>query len=214
MDATYTSLERRKDDNNDNQKNRRSKIDGMREIEERQSEEKSEELKKLQKEILKNARATFFGHELWNVWSIGKGGLLKILTSDFEELGLLREYSIPSTTMMRFLMAASSAYQNNPYVYFPFALNLHVLSLPLTTLARYHNFKHGFDCSHTVRVFHDAFGLTSKFSVLETLSTVVAAILHDVGHPGLNNSFHVQQQTALALRYNDTSVLENVSAYR
>ena len=78
---------------------------------------------------------------------------------------------------------------------------------------RYHNFKHAFDCAHTVRVFFDAFGLSSRFSQLETLAVLVAAILHDVGHPGLNNTFHVKQQTTLALRYNDRSVLESVSPY-
>lgn len=91
----------------------------MEQIKEQQSLENSDESRKLQKEILKNAKATFYGHDLWDLWSLNKGGLLKAIKNDFEEMQLLREHSIPSTTMMRFLMATSSAYQNNPWVLSP-----------------------------------------------------------------------------------------------
>lgn len=44
------------------------------------------------------------------------------------------------------------------------------------------------------------------------LVLVVAAALHDVGHPALTNDFVVKTHGALALRYNDKSVLENFHA--
>jgi hypothetical protein len=36
----------------------------------------------------------------------------------------------------------------------------------------------------------------------------LAAICHDVEHPGTTNAFQVNSGSVLALRYNDTSVLE------
>jgi len=38
---------------------------------------------------------------------------------------------------------------------------------------------------------------------------MLAALLHDVGHNGTTNKFHVDTGSELALRYNDTSVQEN-----
>jgi hypothetical protein len=37
-----------------------------------------------------------------------------------------------------------------------------------------------------------------------------AAIVHDVGHPGLNNVWHVKSNHPVAIRYNDKAVLENM----
>ena len=38
----------------------------------------------------------------------------------------------------------------------------------------------------------------------------IAALCHDVGHPGVNNQFLISSNSPLALRYNDKSVLENM----
>jgi 3'5'-cyclic nucleotide phosphodiesterase len=47
---------------------------------------------------------------------------------------------------------------------------------------------------------------------LERFAYLLAAVVHDVGHPGRNNSFQINRQTLLALEYNDLSVLENMHA--
>ena len=44
----------------------------------------------------------------------------------------------------------------------------------------------------------------------DTLSIVIAAVAHDVSHPGVNNRYLVNNQELLAMTYNDTSVLENM----
>jgi hypothetical protein len=41
------------------------------------------------------------------------------------------------------------------------------------------------------------------------LSVLLAALCHDLEHPGTTNAFQVNTGSALALRYNDASVLEN-----
>ncbi len=49
---------------------------------------------------------------------------------------------------------------------------------------------------------------------MDLLALLVAAICHDVDHPGLNNNFQINDSTHLALLYNDLSVLENHHASR
>jgi len=39
---------------------------------------------------------------------------------------------------------------------------------------------------------------------------IIAAVCHDVGHPGVNNPFLVESNDPLALKYNDKSPLENM----
>lgn len=44
------------------------------------------------------------------------------------------------------------------------------------------------------------------------LALLMAAILHDYRHPGVNNGFLVRELNPLAVTYNDSSVLENFHA--
>lgn len=44
---------------------------------------------------------------------------------------------------------------------------------------------------------------------LDALALLLAALTHDLEHPGLTNAYQVNTASALALRYNDASVLEN-----
>lgn len=47
------------------------------------------------------------------------------------------------------------------------------------------------------------------FEQIDLLVILVAAAIHDVGHPATNNDFMVKTKSDLALRYHDTAVLEN-----
>lgn len=48
--------------------------------------------------------------------------------------------------------------------------------------------------------------------VSDRFSLLIAAVCHDVGHPGRNNPFLVEANDPLALKYNDKSPLENMHA--
>jgi len=52
-------------------------------------------------------------------------------------------------------------------------------------------------------------GMRNKLSELEVFSLMLASIVHDYRHPGLNNNFLVKTGHELALLHNDSSVLEN-----
>jgi hypothetical protein len=49
---------------------------------------------------------------------------------------------------------------------------------------------------------------------VEKFSMTIAAIVHDLGHPGTNNAYHVNKRTQLSIIYNDTSVLESYHCAR
>lgn len=53
-------------------------------------------------------------------------------------------------------------------------------------------------------------GVGSRLSHNVSLSMLLAAMVHDVGHPGVNNHFLVSNRDPLALQFNDRSVLENL----
>ncbi|XP_074156662.1 high affinity cGMP-specific 3',5'-cyclic phosphodiesterase 9A isoform X4 [Sminthopsis crassicaudata] len=48
-----------------------------------------------------------------------------------------------------------------------------------------------------------------KFSQMDILVLMTAAICHDLDHPGYNNTYQINARTELAIRYNDISPLEN-----
>lgn len=37
----------------------------------------------------------------------------------------------------------------------------------------------------------------------------IACLMHDIGHPGVNNAFLIATKHPKAIRYNDKSILEN-----
>jgi len=77
----------------------------------------------------------------------------------------------------------------------------------------YHNDVKFHNAYHALNVFHASKMIINKtknvLSPLKTFSTLVAAICHDVDHPGFTNHFLIDSSDELALIYNDVSVLEN-----
>ncbi|KAL3821634.1 hypothetical protein ACHAXA_006054 [Cyclostephanos tholiformis] len=75
----------------------------------------------------------------------------------------------------------------------------------------YHNSTHAADVLQTLNAMLHFGGKEYASSPLEIFSILVAAVIHDVGHPGLNNNFQIMSHSELAIQYNDISVLENNS---
>jgi len=91
-------------------------------------------------------------------------------------------------TLLRFLQAAEREYLPNPF----------------------HNFAHAIDVCHAVvrqmRLLRSENFLTD----LEQFSLLIAAVGHDLAHPGVNNNFLLEVGHELAIQYNDRSPLENM----
>lgn len=51
------------------------------------------------------------------------------------------------------------------------------------------------------------------YTTLESISLLIAAIGHDLSHPGNNNMYEINTQSILACFYNNRSVLENYHSY-
>ena len=74
----------------------------------------------------------------------------------------------------------------------------------------YHNHVHAADVTQSLHVILQMGAKNFTEEKLELFAMLIAAVVHDVGHTGLNNSFHVNSRSELALLYNDVSVLENM----
>eukprot|EP00792_Barthelona_sp_PAP020_P004563 TRINITY_DN2207_c0_g1_i1.p1 TRINITY_DN2207_c0_g1~~TRINITY_DN2207_c0_g1_i1.p1 ORF type:complete len:695 (+),score=53.72 TRINITY_DN2207_c0_g1_i1:32-2086(+) len=73
----------------------------------------------------------------------------------------------------------------------------------------YHNNVHALDVTQACHYFISAGGLEPFLTDLEIFALFFAAFIHDFGHPGTSNVFHINSQTQLALLYNDKAILEN-----
>ena len=78
----------------------------------------------------------------------------------------------------------------------------------------YHNSIHGADVTQTTSLFflNSNAEQICDTNALDLLSILIAALGHDIGHPGLTNAFHINAKTEMALTYNDISCLENYHA--
>ena len=78
----------------------------------------------------------------------------------------------------------------------------------------YHNDIHGADIMQMAYYMLSKCGLQQRLDLnkLDTLSFLMAAVCHDLGHDGLTNSYHVNAITRRAIDSNDVSVQETFHA--
>ena len=102
------------------------------------------------------------------------------------------KFSIRREALLGFLRAVESHYSTANY---------------------YHNSLHAADVLNSV-VFLLSSGLhrCGHFLDIEVFALLIAALAHDISHPGVNNSFLINKSDPLALLYNDKSVLEMMHA--
>lgn len=75
----------------------------------------------------------------------------------------------------------------------------------------YHNAIHASDVVQSVFYFLEKgdVNIVCGLNILETISALIGAAVHDVDHPGMNNYYLVNTKSPLSVIYNDKSVLEN-----
>ena len=128
----------------------------------------------------------------FDVWTHSEDDLVQYLIDMFVNLELVGCFQIPIPTLKHFLTDIKSGYLNaNPY----------------------HNFRHAFDVAHAVYIFLTTTCSKDLLTPLDVFGLMVAAVCHDLQHPGCTNSFQVASESPLAFRFNDQSVLENLHCY-
>jgi len=73
----------------------------------------------------------------------------------------------------------------------------------------YHNHLHGADVMCSMFYWYSSELFKANMSPLDMLSSIMAAVAHDVGHDGVTNEFHINVWSTLAQRYNNVAPLEN-----
>ena len=73
----------------------------------------------------------------------------------------------------------------------------------------YHNKDHIIDTVQATHYFYKTAGLENFLSELDIMVGIIAAFIHDYEHPGLTNQFLIRTKHPKAIRYSDTSPLEN-----
>ncbi|KAG2486839.1 hypothetical protein HYH03_014522 [Edaphochlamys debaryana] len=102
--------------------------------------------------------------------------------------GLIAKFGLQPNRVARLLRALEAGYPDNPY---------HCATHAADVLRSLHALLHG---AQLTEHYLDPLGL---------LGAYLAAIVHDLGHPGLTGDFLVATSAPLALRYNDRSPLES-----
>ncbi|XP_016073765.1 PREDICTED: high affinity cGMP-specific 3',5'-cyclic phosphodiesterase 9A isoform X2 [Miniopterus natalensis] len=123
----------------------------------------------------------------FDVWLWEPNEMLSCLEHMYHDLCLVRDFSINPITLKRWLLCVHDNYRNNPF----------------------HNFRHCFCVAQMMYSMIWLCGLQEKFSQMDILILMTAAICHDLDHPGYNNTYQINARTELAVRYNDISPLEN-----
>ena len=110
-----------------------------------------------------------------------------------ENLGLIDEEILSTEKLDHFLVTVSNTYKQD---------------------VLYHNCLHGTDVTQSCYIFfaHSNAEKIANTNVLDLLSIFIASLGHDIGHPGLTNTFQINDSTDMAITYNDISVLENFHA--
>eukprot|EP00730_Choanoeca_flexa_P005759 TRINITY_DN12015_c0_g2_i1.p1 TRINITY_DN12015_c0_g2~~TRINITY_DN12015_c0_g2_i1.p1 ORF type:complete len:590 (+),score=170.01 TRINITY_DN12015_c0_g2_i1:104-1771(+) len=122
----------------------------------------------------------------FNSLDLEDGELDALCARVFHEMKIVETFGLSNEQLDAFIGQVHKRYNANPF----------------------HNFH------HAAMVLHTAYMMITTVCVnactpLERFAYLVAALCHDLEHNGLNNAFHANSQSKLAIRYNDKSILEN-----
>uniref|UniRef100_A0AAX7SIJ6 High affinity cGMP-specific 3',5'-cyclic phosphodiesterase 9A n=1 Tax=Astatotilapia calliptera TaxID=8154 RepID=A0AAX7SIJ6_ASTCA len=165
---------------------KRVELEGMKVME---IEKCRNDIKKLREEICHLSKETMEALTLptFDAWQWEPNEMLSCLEHMYHDLGLVRDFNINPITLKRWLLCIHDNYRNNPY----------------------HNFRHCFCVTQMMYSMICLCSLQEKFTQMEILALMTAAVCHDLDHPGFNNMYQINARTEMALRYNDISPLEN-----
>lgn len=112
--------------------------------------------------------------------------LVSYVVSMFEDLQMISSFGLSRKNLKIWIALVRQKYRGNPF----------------------HNWAHAVTVLHTTYLLLREIGV-DRFTDVEILAAMLAALSHDVDHDGVNNAFHINSQSELALTFNDQSVMEN-----
>jgi len=74
----------------------------------------------------------------------------------------------------------------------------------------YHNACHAAEVCHSLLYFIENSEIVKYMTGFDMIAVIMASLGHDLGHPALTNRFLTTNRDKIAMRYNDSSVLENM----
>ena len=127
--------------------------------------------------------------EFFDTPEIGGKGLVYSVWYLCDKYDLFKIFpSISPKKFMRFLTLVEDGYLDNPY----------------------HNKIHATDVVSNVAYYlNNASFFKKHISAFDNFTAIISAAVHDLGHDGNNNAYHITTMSDLAITYNDISVLEN-----
>lgn len=141
-----------------------------------------EQLKKIEEQFKRTLKDL---HEFkCDILKCNEQELLSNIGQMFKELGLFEEFNIDPETFINFFKKAYESYTDTPY----------------------HNFMHAADVTQFIFACLKIPKFATFFTPLDKLALMVSAICHDMHHPGLNNTYHINASSKLALKYNGTKI--------
>ncbi|EKX38106.1 hypothetical protein GUITHDRAFT_77478 [Guillardia theta CCMP2712] len=142
----------------------------------------SDELEKL----LSPESISSWDFDLFRLNELTKGRPLAVLAFALIHMhGLMTKLKIDETVLKRYLVAFEDMYNT----------------------CMYHNPMHAADVMQALSYLVRG-EIEESIAPDELFITLLAGPAHDIGHPGVNNAFLIKQQHPIAIKYNNTSVLE------
>lgn len=127
----------------------------------------------------------------FNQFSYPEDDLSGLIRSAFDKFGLLEEFKVMDETFSAFMTAMQGAYNS------------------AKEGVTYHNYRHAFDVTQMAYYFITQTNAGEIMDNMDIFLLLVCCMGHDVDHNGLNNAFHENTQSPLAMLYNDASIMEN-----
>eukprot|EP00457_Paulinella_chromatophora_P001008 gb/GEZN01001010.1/.p1 GENE.gb/GEZN01001010.1/~~gb/GEZN01001010.1/.p1 ORF type:complete len:1066 (+),score=133.99 gb/GEZN01001010.1/:121-3318(+) len=113
--------------------------------------------------------------------------LVYVFSAIFASEGLVGKFGVEPVVLANFCREVEKGYPANPY----------------------HNALHGADVAHGSWHFMRHAAVYEKLTELDRFCLLVASVIHDYGHPGVNNQYLVNAADPIAVTYNDLHVLES-----
>lgn len=137
------------------------------------------------------ASTALLGSWEFNVFALDSDSLPKLIEDMYLSFNLDRILDTTKQTLRNFIQATKQNYHPNPF----------------------HNFTHAFSVVHAAYLLLSTTGAAEMLLPMDIAACMIAALCHDVDHPGHTNSFEIISGSQLALLYSDESVLEHHHAY-